>query len=63
MALWETDHITIAELLERTAIDGGAMSLILKKLEDKGFLMVTKDETDKRVKRVQLTKMGKKKKP
>ena len=62
MALWETDHITIAELLERTAIDGGAMSLILKKLEDKGFLMVTKDETDKRVKRVQLTKMGKKKK-
>ena len=62
MALWETDHITIAELLERTAIDGGAMSLILKKLEDKGFLMVNKDETDKRVKRVQLTKMGKKKK-
>ena len=62
MALWETDHITIAELLDRTAIDGGAMSLILKKLEDKGFLMVTKDETDKRVKRVQLTKMGKKKK-
>ena len=62
MALWETDHITIAELLDRTAIDGGAMSLILKKLEDKGFLMVNKDETDKRVKRVQLTKMGKKKK-
>ena len=26
MALWETDHITIAELLDRTAIDGGAMS-------------------------------------
>ena len=62
MALWETDHITIAELLDRTAIDGGAMSLILKKLEDKGFLMVNKDETDKRVKRVQLTKMGKEKK-
>ena len=33
-----------------------------KKLEDKGFLMVNKDETDKRVKRVQLTKMGKEKK-
>ena len=62
MALWETDDITIAELLERTAIDGGAMSLILKKLEDKGFLVVAKDEADKRVKRVQLTKMGKAKK-
>ncbi len=62
MALWETDGITIAELLERTAIDGGAMSLILKKLEDKKFLTVTKDETDKRVKRVKLTKVGKEKK-
>jgi len=62
MALWETDDITIAELLERTAIDGGAMSLILKKLEDKRFLKVTKDETDKRVKRVKLTKVGKEKK-
>ena len=46
MALWETDNVTIAELLDKTAIDGGAMSLILKKLEDKGFLMITKDKTD-----------------
>ena len=53
MALWEDDDITIAELLDRTAIDGGAMSLILKKLQDKGFLVVTKDKADKRVKRVQ----------
>ena len=62
MALWETDDITIAELLEKTVIDGGAMSLILKKLEEKGFLVVNKDELDKRVKRVQLTEMGKEKK-
>ena len=62
MALWENDGITIAELLDRTAIDGGAMSLILKKLQDKGFLVVTKDKADKRVKRVQLTETGKKKK-
>ncbi|APD85269.1 MarR family transcriptional regulator [Alteromonas sp. Mex14] len=62
MALWETDNVTIAELLDKTAIDGGAMSLILKKLEDKGFLMITKDKTDKRVKRVQLTKAGEEKK-
>ncbi|WP_394221740.1 MarR family winged helix-turn-helix transcriptional regulator [Alteromonas gracilis] len=62
MALWETDDITIAKLLEKTAIDGGAMSLILKKLEDKGFLIVAKDSADKRVKRVQLTSAGKKKK-
>ena len=62
MALWENDGITIAELLDRTAIDGGAMSLILKKLQDKSFLVVSKDKADKRVKRVQLTETGKKKK-
>ncbi len=37
MALWETDDITIAELLEKTVIDGGAMSLILKKLKKRAF--------------------------
>jgi DNA-binding MarR family transcriptional regulator len=31
MALWEKDNITIAKLIERTAIDGGAMTQILKK--------------------------------
>lgn len=58
MALWETNNITIAELLERTAVDGGAMTLILKKLEDKQFLSIKKDESDKRVKRVVLTSKG-----
>lgn len=58
MALWETNNITIAELLERTAIDGGAMTLILKKLEDKQFLSIKKDESDKRVRRVVLTSKG-----
>jgi DNA-binding MarR family transcriptional regulator len=59
MALWETDNLTIAELLTLTAIDGGAMSLMLKKLESKGLLQVVKDESDKRAKRVLLTQKGK----
>jgi DNA-binding MarR family transcriptional regulator len=58
MALWENDDITIANLLEVTDIDGGAMSLILKKLEAKGFLTVIKDDNDKRVRRVKLTTEG-----
>ena len=62
MALWEANNITIAELLERTAIDGGAMTLILKKLNEKQFLTIEKDEYDKRVKRVMLTEEGKSKK-
>ena len=31
MALWEKDKITITELLDKTLIDGGAMTQILKK--------------------------------
>ena len=59
MALWECDGITIRELLDKTAIDGGAMTLILKKLANKGFLQVTQDPKDKRVRRVHLCEAGK----
>jgi len=58
MALWEQDDVTIAGLLKKTLIDGGAMSLILKKLEQKGLLTVKQDEKDKRVKKVLLTEAG-----
>lgn len=58
MALWEQSNVTIAELLDKTVIDGGAMTLILKKLEQKGLLSVVKDELDKRVRRVMLSKSG-----
>ena len=58
MALWEQDDVTIAGLLNKTLIDGGAMSLILKKLEQKGLLTVKHDEKDKRVKKVLLTEAG-----
>jgi DNA-binding MarR family transcriptional regulator len=59
MALWEQDKITIAELLGKTAIDGGAMTQILKKMADKCLLEIIKDEQDKRKRLVQLTKQGK----
>lgn len=62
MVFWEIDYIIIVEFLERIVIDGGVMFLIFKKFEDKGFLMVNKDEIDKCVKCVQFIKMGKEKK-
>lgn len=58
MALWEEDKITIAQLLQKTAIDGGAMTQILKKMTDKQLLMVIKDNQDKRKKLVQLQPLG-----
>ena len=59
MALWEKDRISIAELLEKTAIDGGAMTQILKKMSDKALLSITKDSQDKRKRLVQLEAKGK----
>ena len=58
MALWEQDEVTIAELIDKTAIDGGALTQILKKMTDKSLLNVIKDEHDKRKRLVQLTRTG-----
>jgi DNA-binding MarR family transcriptional regulator len=58
MALWEQDKITIAQRVEKTAIDGGAMTQILKKMADKSLLIIVKDLQDKRKRFVQLTQQG-----
>jgi DNA-binding MarR family transcriptional regulator len=58
MALWEQDEITIAEVVTKTAIDGGAMTQILKKMTDKGLLEIIKDDQDKRKRLVKLTQQG-----
>lgn len=58
MALWEQDKITIAQLIDKTAIDGGAMTQILKKMTEKSLLAVIKDEHDKRKRLIQLTHRG-----
>jgi len=59
MALWEQDDIVINQLLEKTLIDAGAMSLILKKLQVKSLLTLHGSDIDKRIKVVQLTAQGK----
>ncbi|EPJ48213.1 MAG: putative OhrR transcriptional regulator, MarR/EmrR family protein [Osedax symbiont Rs2] len=58
MALWEEDGITVQVLLEKTAVNGGAMSLILKKMIDKKLLTVTPSEEDKRKKLIHLLPTG-----
>ena len=58
MALWEQDEITIAELIDKTAIDGSALTQILKKMTGKSLLNVIKDELDKRKRLVKLTHTG-----
>lgn len=60
MALWEKDQITIAELLEKTAIDGSAMTQILKKMSEKELLKIVKDEKDGRKRLIKLMPHGQK---
>lgn len=59
MALWEKDKVSILDIIERTQIDGGSLSLMLKKLEGKKFLEVEGCSQDKRRKIVALTRKGK----
>ena len=59
LALWETDHVTIAELTQKTSIDSGAMTQILKKMAEKELLLVIKDKDDRRKRFVMLSRSGK----
>ena len=58
MALWEKEGISIHELLEKTAIDGGAMTQILKKMTDKQLIEIIKDDQDKRKRLIKLQQAG-----
>lgn len=59
LALWENDGVSILNILERTKIDGGSLSLILKKLVSKKLVIVEADAEDKRKKKVCLTRKAK----
>ena len=59
LVLWEHKQLTISELVEKSRIDPGGLTLILKKLEQKGYVHIQPSEQDKRVKQVVLTAKGK----
>ncbi|EKE87679.1 MarR family winged helix-turn-helix transcriptional regulator [Idiomarina xiamenensis] len=58
LALWERDQVSIHNLLRKTRIDGGAMSLMLKKLSAKGLLEIHRADNDQRSRVVVLTAAG-----
>lgn len=60
MALWEKDQLPIHALIQTTLIDGGALSLILKKLVAKEYISVIPAPEDKRLRYVHLTDKGQK---
>ncbi|MDC2890304.1 MarR family transcriptional regulator [Psychrosphaera sp. 1_MG-2023] len=58
MALWEEDNVEVKQVKAKTHIDGGALSLILKKLSAKNLINIVPSELDKRIKHVQLSDKG-----
>ena len=59
LTLWEKDDVSIINILERTKIDGGSLTLILKKLVAKNLICVDSCELDKRKKKVTVSRKGK----
>lgn len=58
IALWEKDNLSVKELHQITEIDNGCLSLMLKKMVEKKLITLVPCNKDKRIKYVQLTKMG-----
>lgn len=58
MALWEKDALSVGELQQKTLIDSGCLSLMLKKMVAKTLIQLVANEDDKRRKTVKLTKSG-----
>ncbi|HEX5791914.1 MAG TPA: MarR family transcriptional regulator [Rheinheimera sp.] len=59
LALWQQDNISLGELGNKTLFDSGALTPLVKKLEQKGWLQRIASKQDERVKQVVLTAAGK----
>ncbi|MBR3464714.1 MAG: MarR family transcriptional regulator [Clostridiales bacterium] len=59
LVLWEKDGITVGEICEKLMLDNGAVSPLLKKMEQAGYITRTRSSEDDRVVLISLTKEGK----
>lgn len=58
LALWERDHIGVNQLSERTRLDAGTLTPLLKRLEGKGLLERRRSTEDERARVLVLTTAG-----
>ncbi len=58
LALWQEDGVPLKALSQRTRLDPGTITPIVKRLEAKGLLSRKGTEQDERVKLVELTESG-----
>lgn len=58
MGLWENDGVEVSQLQQQTLIDGGALTLILKKLQAKNMIDICACQEDRRRKHIHLSRQG-----
>ena len=58
MVLWEEKKITTKELGSRLYLDSGTLTPLLKRLEQKGYLIRERDTKDERNLNVSITELG-----
>ena len=59
LVMWEHKELRVKEVGERLYLDSGTITPVLKKLEEKGFVVRKRSDTDERDVIVTLTKSGK----
>ena len=60
LTLWKDDNLTQREVADRVYVTQATVTGVVDTLEREGFVTRTRDETDRRVVRVGLTKDGRK---
>ena len=58
MVLFRTEDLNVTELAERIGVDFGGTSRLVDRLQTKDFLSVCSDGTDRRARRIDLTRKG-----
>lgn len=60
LVLWEERQLSVKELGQRLMLDSGTLTPLLKRMEEKGFVLRTRSERDERVVDISLTETGQK---
>lgn len=59
LALWQEDALAVKHICERTRLETGTVTPLLKRLEQKGLIVRAHSELDERQKVISLTETGK----
>lgn len=58
LALWQSDRVSVSDLSTRVVLDSGTLTPLLKRMEQAGWLVRSRDKTDERRVMVSLTPSG-----